>query len=145
MPAGADAWGEFPELLPTVTGLQIYRVWGPATSEWRSLRGTRLIAGGPRVGDRVQQPADGRQISYDDAAVGARDPIFGPPAVVPAGAAPGDRLAAFLGRRSLGRRRPLPALEQGEQAGEALVSVAVGDAAVHQVPDLAHPRGVHAE
>jgi len=37
----------------TVTGLEICRVWGRATLEWRSLRGTRLIAGGPRVGDRV--------------------------------------------------------------------------------------------
>jgi hypothetical protein len=33
MPAGA--WGEVPELLCTVTGLEIYPVWGRATFEWR--------------------------------------------------------------------------------------------------------------
>jgi hypothetical protein len=32
MSAGADSWGEFPELLRTVTGLEIYRVWGPVSS-----------------------------------------------------------------------------------------------------------------
>ena len=46
MPAGADAWGEFPELLRTITGLEISLVRGRVTIEWRSLRDTRLIAGG---------------------------------------------------------------------------------------------------
>jgi hypothetical protein len=45
--------GRVPELLRTVTRLEICRVWGRATFEWRYLRGIRLIAGGPRVGDRV--------------------------------------------------------------------------------------------
>lgn len=73
-----------------------------------------------------------------------RDPIFAPPAEVPAEAPAAERLAAFLGRSTRGRGT-LPATEQREQAGEALVPVSGGDPLGHQRLDLAHPGRVHAE